>query len=111
MAQVCHASIVERVRCACSLARMKHVAIASIVFVVGCAVGGAASQFVVPAARAGSDAPKWEYNCGFNATKAQLDEAGVQGWDLVSTTVVEEKHLGTVESQAIKVQYCFKRPM
>jgi hypothetical protein len=89
---------------------MKHVGLLSIVFVLGCVAGGVASQVAVLPARAGSDAPRWEYNCGVNASKEQLNEAGAQGWELVSVDVLATA--GEVASDAVhatKVQFCFKR--
>lgn len=79
---------------------------------LGCVAGAVATQFTVPAARAGSDAPRWESNCGVNATKAQLDEADAQGWELVSTTVLRTDHK-TFDNElvATDVQFCFKRPL
>lgn len=51
-----------------------------------------------------------EYDCGVNASKEQLDEAGAQGWELVSVDVLATA--GEVASDAVhatKVQFCFKR--
>lgn len=73
-------------------------------FLVGCAVGGGASAFVVPKASAQQAATltKWEVFCtedGWSDLKAALPKAGAEGWELVSHT--REGTLGTA---------CFKRP-
>ena len=79
---------------------------AGVVFVIGCVAGGAASQMVVPKARANSSAPRWEYNCfdaeitdNFDLPVDELNKAGAQGWELVSM-VPRRGGYG----------YCFKRP-
>jgi|JI9StandDraft_2_1071091.scaffolds.fasta_scaffold357373_2 hypothetical protein len=91
---------------------MKHVGLLSLALVLGCVAGAVTTQFTVPAARAGSDAPRWEYNCGVNPTKAQLDEAGAQGWELVSTAVLKTDRKNFDASLvASDIQFCFKRPL
>jgi hypothetical protein len=75
------------------------------VFLVGCAVGGASSRFVVPPADAqqvGTGA-RWEHFCVWNADVArvvttQANEAGSQGWEMVAV------------GGATNSIWCFKRP-
>jgi hypothetical protein len=73
-----------------------------LVFLVGCAVGGAASRFAVPSASAQQAATmtRWEYFCveGFDPTE-KANQAGSQGWEMVA--VGGGAHNGT---------WCFKRP-
>ncbi|HTJ47736.1 MAG TPA: hypothetical protein VL463_36820 [Kofleriaceae bacterium] len=51
----------------------------------------------VPPARAGTSPPRWEYLCLQNPPKAQLAEAGAQGW--------EAAHYATV------ALLCFRRAL
>jgi hypothetical protein len=75
------------------------------VFLVGCAVGGASSQLVVPKASAQQAATltKWEYNCvradwgDFGATSMKF---GAEGWEMVSFT----------QAAMNDTKACFKRP-
>ncbi len=59
------------------------------VFLVGCAVGGASSQLVVPKASAQQAATatltRWEYRCmtdTWDAVRTGMNGAGAQGWEL-----------------------------
>lgn len=76
------------------------------VFLAGCAVGGASSRFVVPAASAQQAATltKWEFYCvavdNDDAT-ATANKMGAQGWDIAAS--------GTHVSVAQNL-WCFKRP-
>jgi len=61
----------------------------SLVFVAGCAVGGASARFVVPPASAQQAATltKWEYLCQgmrYDGTVGPANRAGAQGWELVT---------------------------
>jgi hypothetical protein len=67
---------------------MKHNGILGIVFIVGCAMGGAAAQLVVPPVRAGSSPTRWEYQCALAEADAAgvtsaLNKLGAEGWELV----------------------------
>jgi hypothetical protein len=81
----------------------KRIGIAA-VFLVGCAVGGGASQLVVPRASAQQAATltKWEYKCldleDDEATGA-ANRFGAQGWEMVGIT-----------RYPADVFTCFKRP-
>jgi hypothetical protein len=66
---------------------MQHRGFLVIIFVIGCATGGVASQLVVPAARAGTTLTRWEYLSGpldVDTMSSVLNQAGVQGWELVT---------------------------
>jgi len=62
--------------------------LAFVAFVVGCGAGGAASQVLIPSARAGTNPTRWEYMCihdpdlGETDTVAAWNRAGTQGWEL-----------------------------
>lgn len=77
--------------------------VAPLVFLIGCAVGGAASHLAVPPARA-QTTPKWEYFCFAEAATgdimAEANEAGLQGWEMVGSS-------GTTPYSPIT--WCFKR--
>jgi len=76
----------------------------ALVFLTGCAVGGASARFVVPPASAQQAATltKWEYMCvnedGVDAVQTMAQKAGAQGWELAG--------IGSAESTLL----CFKRP-
>jgi hypothetical protein len=83
-----------------------------LVFVAGCAVGGASARFVVPPASAQQAATltKWEYMCFvpeashmYDGTVAKgvktSNASGSQGWEMVGGVAAAE---GTA--------WCFKRP-
>jgi hypothetical protein len=77
-----------------------------LVFLVGCAVGGAASRFVVPPASAQQAATqtRWEYFCFFNnerpeAVAESANRAGSQGWEMVTS------------GSQFTTTWCFKRPL
>jgi hypothetical protein len=70
-------------------------------FLLGCATGGVASQFVAPPANAES-ATRWTYYCAnttaddMNEAMGALNEAGQKGWELVTVNSTDGF-------------YCFKR--
>lgn len=73
------------------------------VFLVGCAVGGVSSHLTVPKASAQQAAAltKWETHCltsAWDEFTNKANEAGTQGWELVSFTRTGE------------IMGCFKRP-
>jgi hypothetical protein len=73
-----------------------------VVFFAGCA---AERLLVVPPARAGTTAPRWEYTCmsggGRNDEFAQKANVfGAEGWEMVGSAVDR----GTTN-------WCFKRPL
>ena len=57
-----------------------------LVFVIGCAVGGAASHFVVPPVRAGTSPTRWEYTCleDPRTILKKSNELGAQGWEMAT---------------------------
>ena len=78
----------------------------ALVFLTGCAVGGASSRFVapIPPARAGVPVQRWEYYC-VERDKASLNAVGAQGWELATTEAWTS--MGTTQVAT----YCFKRPL
>lgn len=72
------------------------------IFLIGCAVGGASSQFAVSKASAQQAAKlaRWEYHCeqenGANQSTQLANKLGAQAWELVG-------------SNGSNV-WCFKRP-
>jgi hypothetical protein len=78
--------------------------IAPLVFLIGCAVGGAASHFAVPPARA-QTITKWEYYCfpeeDTDEITTMANKAGLQGWEMVGSSSNAQYHSGS---------WCFKRP-
>lgn len=79
------------------------------VFLVGCAVGGASSQLVVPKASAQQAATltKWETFCwlgDWDALTPVAKKASAEGWELTSHTFQADVRDG-VDATA-----CFKRP-
>ncbi|HYQ03890.1 MAG TPA: hypothetical protein VER96_34695 [Polyangiaceae bacterium] len=78
----------------------------SLVFVVGCTVGGASARFVVPPASAQQAAglTRWEFQCqtvdNDDAT-AVANKMGAQGWDIAGSAEVPANDENL---------WCFKRP-
>jgi hypothetical protein len=75
----------------------------TLVFLVGCAVGGGASRFVVPPAQA-KDIQRWDYLCfeewGAKDIMPKAKAAGAEGWEMVMADSLQGR-------QSI----CFKRPL
>ena len=76
------------------------------VFLVGCAVGGASSQLMVPKASAQQAATltKWEYHCltdEFDALPESSRQLGAEGWEMVAFDIAG----GSRTSRT-----CYKRP-
>ena len=73
---------------------MKHRGSIAIIFLIGCVTGGVAAQIVIPPARAGTTATRWEHFCGrINAglLTEQLNRVGVEGWELVSVVSAQQE--------------------
>lgn len=74
------------------------------VFLVGCAVGGAAGRFVVPPANAQqTSVTRWEYFC-FEEYRTdnilpKANAAGAKGWEMVGA-----------DGGGNSGSWCFKRP-
>ena len=85
------------------MTRLSTIAFASVIFVLGCAVGGVASQFVVPPATAAS-VQRWDYFCfeewGAAAIMAKAKQAGSDGWEMVMADSLQSRQ-----------SVCFKRPL
>ena len=80
----------------------------AVVFILGCAVGGAAGRLVVPPASAQQLATltRWEYFCFDRQLDAgevskEADSAGGQGWEMVTVGP------GAASTGPV---WCFKRP-
>jgi hypothetical protein len=76
------------------------------VFLLGCAVGGASSQLVVPKASAQQTTmlPQWEYTCPIlerEEMEAAGNRLGRERWELVATLP------GHSDAEP---RWCFKRP-
>ncbi len=68
---------------------MKHPGFIAVMFIIGCATGGVASQLVVPPARAGTTPTRWEHFCGeveYDVLTRELNKVGAEGWEVVSVT-------------------------
>lgn len=79
----------------------------SLVFVAGCAVGGASARFVVPPASAQQAAtlPRWEYVCiegdhDIGMIQAKANTLGAQAWEMA----------GSLNPSLSSATWCFKRP-
>jgi hypothetical protein len=82
----------------------------ALVFLAGCAVGGASSQLAiaVPPARAGAPTTRWEYFCVPQGE--HFNPLGAQGWELV--TAVADVHTdGLPRANVSTITYCFKRQL
>lgn len=84
----------------------------AVIFLIGCATGGVASQIVAPSAHAQRSAPRWEYFCAESGTvsSGELSKSGAEGWELVSfAPVLFNTTVGA--SEAYKLVLCMKRPL
>ncbi len=94
---------------------MKRPFALSIMFIIGCATGGVASQLVVPPVRAGTNPTRWEYFCAGTKpdTMAQdLNKLGSQGWELATSFVSHYDALP--QSGPLTADFfgfCFKRAL
>jgi hypothetical protein len=81
-------------------------AVIGVVFLIGCAVGGASSRLAVPLARAGTNPPRWEYHCieGSPELVAQANQMGDQGWEMAAGA-------GAGAGYGKELIWCFKRPV
>lgn len=80
----------------------------SLVFLVGCAVGGASSRLVapIPPAHAGAPTTRWEYYCVSGKPTPDMNAVGAQGWELATGIAAVT---GSVTNS--EITYCFKRPL
>ncbi len=95
---------------------MKRPFTLAIIFIIGCATGGVASQFTVPPVRAGTSPTRWEYLCTAASRETvgkHLKPIGQEGWEMVSAMVQGfETMKGFGEtSQALAYTFCFKRAL
>ena len=76
-----------------------------LVFLAGCAVGGASSQLVVPKANA-QNVQRWHYFCFETVAdpeevNTKVKKAGAEGWELATS----------ISFPDASMLWCFKRPM
>jgi hypothetical protein len=96
---------------------MKRPVLTSLVFVIGCAAGGVASQVVIPPARAGTSPTRWEYLCTNvkQSVPEALAESGSKGWEMVSAFPSHyEQGTGAGLLNDLKADaygFCFKRAL
>ena len=85
-------------------------AVIGMVFLIGCAVGGASSRLVVPQARAGTNPTRWEYHCidGSDELGVNSNKMGEQGWELAAGAGAGS---GTGVGSSNTFVGCFKRPL
>lgn len=89
---------------------MKHRGFIAIIFLIGCATGSVASHLVVPSARAGTAATRWEHVCDrFDdaVLTEQLNKAGEEGWELVSVAPAHQTLARSVDAYTA----CMKRAL
>ena len=85
-----------------------------LLFVIGCATGGVASQLVVPPARAGANPTRWEYYCSSaepGKINDTLNKMGAEGWEMSSGFV--STFQGRFDKGLVAEAYgfCFKRAL
>jgi hypothetical protein len=87
--------------------RSMRAVILGAVFLIGCAVGGAASQLVVPPVRAGTNPTRWEYFVLQDPEKilSQSNQLGAKGWEMVGMTGIRH---ATDQTEWV---WFFKRPL
>ena len=82
--------------------RSTNLLAATLVFILGCAVGGGASRFAVPSAQ-GKDIQRWDYFCfeavGAKDIMAKAKLAGRDGWEMAMADGLTSPSI------------CFKRPL
>jgi hypothetical protein len=85
---------------------LKTGVITAAVFLVGCLVGGASSQFIAPPARAQTPPARWEYFCLLannpETATERLNTSAAQGWEL------QTAHSTGARNQGI---LCLRRPL
>jgi hypothetical protein len=88
---------------------MKHRALIGLIFLLGCATGGVASQIAVPATRAAAPT-RSEYLCTeasptTSSLTAHLNQVSGQGWELASMSPI------TRSSGTESFVFCFHRAL
>lgn len=85
-------------------------AVIGMVFLIGCAVGGASSRLAVPQARAGTNPTRWEYHCidGTEELGANSNKMGEQGWEMAAGAGAGS---GSGLTSSKDYVWCFKRPL
>lgn len=92
---------------------MKHAVPLGLLFVLGCAVGGAASQLAVAPGHAAPPA-RSEYLCTSasptpSSLTAHLNQMASQGWDLVSTSPAHLEREPSAGAATDAFVFCFRR--
>ena len=96
---------------------MKRPFTLAIIFIIGCATGGVASQFVVPPVRAGTSPTRWEYVCIASKPGAfdrDLSRMGAEGWELATSFIGRydvESSVGVNGAVGDGWGFCFKRAL
>ena len=93
---------------------MKHAVPFGLLFVLGCAVGGAASQLAVAPSRADNPPARWEYLCTQasptpTSLTTHLNQMTGQGWDLVSTSPAHLERGTGAGAATDAFVFCFRR--
>jgi len=80
-----------------------------IVFLIGCAVGGASSHFAAPPARAAGSPQMWEHYCfrGNTQISDTANKLGAEGWEMAAAAGAGA---GDVMVNSMTFIFCFKRP-
>jgi hypothetical protein len=95
---------------------MKQSGVIGIVFVLGCATGGVASQFVIPPVRAGTAPTRWEYHClrvdGGGRVTATLNKMGAEGWELAGVAPAHHSFSTAFSGSDVEMfMFCAKRAL
>ena len=94
--------------------RMKQSRVIGIVFILGCATGGVASQIVIPPVRADTAPTRWEYYClrveGGGGVTSTLNKMGAEGWELAGVAPAHQS--SAYGSTAVDMyMFCAKRAL
>lgn len=93
---------------------MRQSSILAVIFIIGCAAGGVASQMVIPPVRAATQPTRWEYVCAESRENltAEVGQFGTQGWELVTVFPIDQDSRANAYGlHASKFGFCFKRPL
>jgi hypothetical protein len=95
---------------------MKQNRVVAIVFILGCATGGVASQVVIPPVRAGTAPTRWEYYClrveGGGGVTSTLNKMGTEGWELVGVAPAHHSAASAFSGSEVNMyMFCAKRAL
>jgi hypothetical protein len=75
-------------------------------FIVGCVTSQVVAPLLVPAVRAGTTPPRWEYLCidisHAKTVETWANKAGAEGWELTAASG---------RGDSARPVWCFKRPL